>query len=125
MLNFSPAFCGSSLPSARKREKGSPSSTAIRPRYRSVMSGVNMSKPAGTGVWVVNTFAPTVALAAAVRKSEPFAFMNCRMRSRVRNAAWPSFRWQTVGRIPSASSARIPPMPRIISCRKRISSSPP
>ena len=56
--NFSPAFCGSSRPSPMNRGKGSPSSLAICPKYRSVMSGGNASNPAGTGVCVVEHVRP-------------------------------------------------------------------
>ena len=47
------------------------------------------------------------------------------MRSRTRNAAWPSLMCHTVGLMPSAASARTPPMPSTISCSIRVVRSPP
>ena len=43
------------------------------------------------------------------------------MRSSPENAACPSFMWQTVGILPSARRARMPPMPSTISCWMRMS----
>ena len=48
-----------------------------------------------------------------------------RICSSARNAEWPSFMWKTVGFSPIAFSARMPPMPSTISCRMRVSISPP
>ena len=47
------------------------------------------------------------------------------MRSRTRNAAWPSLMCHTVGFTPSAASARTPPTPSTISCSIRVVRSPP
>ena len=47
------------------------------------------------------------------------------MRSSPVNAACPSFMWHTVGSLPIALSARMPPMPRMISCWMRVCWSPP
>ena len=57
----------------------------------------------------------------ASSKLSPSSDMATRMRSRVRNPAWPSFRWNTFASSPSARSARKPPTPSSISWRMRSS----
>ena len=74
--------------------------------------------PAGTGVWVVKT--PLAATTSSASRNEsPSLRMSRRIRSSPRNAQCPSFMWKTRGRMPSASSARMPPIPSTISCRMR------
>ena len=82
------------------------------------------SFPAGTGVCVVKQV-PAFTASAAAAKSSLCSSMNMRMRSRAANAACPSFMWTTVGTRPTAFSARMPPMPRMISCWMRVCWSPP
>ena len=81
-----------------------------------------VSLPAGTGVWVVNTVRRRAISSAA--DSEPLPLYSRRASSSDTNAAWPSLRCTMLGSIPSASSARTPPMPSSRYCASRVSSSP-
>ena len=81
------------------------------------------SMPAGTGVCVVNT--PPARTASTAPSNGSPAATSSRIRSRLRNPAWPSLLWNTCGSIPRARRARTPPMPRTISWRSRWCESPP
>ncbi len=59
-------------------------------------AGAKRSKPAATAVWVVKRF-PARVTARATSKGCPVSFMKVRARSKMANAACPSFRWQTSG----------------------------
>ncbi len=90
----------------------------------SIISSGKASLPAATGVCVVNTELEATTC-CAWKKLKCFCWTNSRTRSRLRNAAWPSFMWKTVGEMPSARSARTPPIPSTTSWAMRISWSPP
>jgi hypothetical protein len=111
-------------PRARNSSHGIPSGRIFGSRYFRSRSGSNRSFPAGTGVWVVKTpVASTTSRACA--KVRPCDAIRSRIRSTTRNAECPSFMWYTVAWIPRAFSARAPPTPSRISCRMRMSRSPP
>ena len=120
----SPSLFGSSRPRARNSRQDSPSSRAIAPKYFSIRPGAKRSFPAGTGVWVVKTFVDHTHCHASSNDSLSRA-ISARIRSSPRNAEWPSFMCMQAAVIPSAFRARMPPMPRRISCWMRISRSPP
>ena len=66
--------------------------------------------PAGTGVCVVK-MQPGSNRFDRFAEREVSSTIARRMRSRPRKPAWPSLVWNTSASMPSASSARTPPMP--------------
>lgn len=124
MENGSWGSAGFCRPSARNSSRESPSCVQYEAKYRSIRSGANTSMPAGTGVWVVKILLAVTASRASVKLTLCRSTRR-RMRSRARNAGCPSLMWHTVGSMPSIARARIPPTPRRISCRRRMSRSPP
>ncbi len=96
-----------------------PSFSSKGTRYGFTSSAGNSSWPAATGVWVVKTVV-LGTISRAVFRSTWWDDMVKASRSRLANAQWPSFIWHTVGLIPMAVRALIPPIPRSISCARRI-----
>ena len=78
----------------------------------------------GTGVCVVKSDEERITSSASEKESFLW-FTRSRMRSMPMNAACPSLQWNTSCLMPSARSARIPPIPSRISCLRRFSQSPP
>jgi hypothetical protein len=111
-------------PRARNSSRSIPigSPCTRRGTARSWPSG-KASLPAGTGVCVVK-HVPALTASRAEAKSSLFLDQHPDALQPV-NAACPSFMWQTVGNLPSGRSARMPPMPRMISCWMRVCWSPP
>src|SRR5580692_2786919 len=125
MLNGSSGSCGLARPSAMRSSKLiCKRSVAYHFRYRFISAGENLSKPAATGVWVVNKL-PTRVAASATSNGWPLSSIKDRARSSTANAAWPSLRWQTSGFSPSCFNRRHPAIPSISSCCKRNSGPPP
>ena len=108
-----------SLPSASASSGSQPTSRTHGSRYFCTSLRSKVSLPAGTGVCVVKTVVFFTAASASTRLSP--IWTRSRARSSVRNEQWPSFMCHTDGWIPSARSARTPPMPCTISWHSRIS----
>ena len=119
MLNFgaSSPFSSGLSPTPNSSSIVTPHSAAKPLKYFSISARSKRSIPAGTGVCVVK-MPPARTASTAASKGRPPA-TNSRMRSKLRKAAWPSLLWKTCGSMPSARSARTPPMPRTISWRRR------
>src|SRR5450759_769964 len=122
MLNTSGSPPMGSAPSASTRSTGTPGEALSPPKCKAINSRGNLSIPAGTGVWVVNTV-PARTTSRASSKVRPAA-VSSRIRSTPWKPACPSLVWNTSGAaVPemaqNARTARTPPMPSSISCSSR------